>query len=186
MTETHLSVLVFERFLAKVLKIIGPFFVACFVFYFLILSRGEVNGSSMQPNFVDQEHFLINKILYLVTTPQRFDVVQIIEPNKEKYIIKRVIGMPGETVTIKDGKIFLTFAFENTKTTTTIQLDESRYLPTGISTKPAFGLDPYKSQSITATNNEYIVLGDNRNNSTDSRVYGPIPRSQIIGKVIQY
>lgn len=181
----HPSLIIFERFLTKMIHIIGSFFVLVFILYFIVISRGEVNGPSMQPTFVDQEHFFINKIHYLFSKPKRFDVVQTIDLEHEKYILKRVIGLPHETILIQNGKVFLVLAQQGNVPSSPIPIDERSYLAETVSTKPAFGLDPYKSQTITAGADEYIVLGDNRSGSTDSRSYGPLPRSKIIGKVIK-
>ncbi len=118
----------------------------------------------MEPNFLDGELMLIDRISYYFASPTRGDSVVFVFPgtNNDKYI-KRIIGLPGEEVTIKDGQIRI-----NGK-----RLKED-YIPNYIKTS---GDVSYKLKR-----GQYLVLGDNRELSNDSRIWGPLNREDIIGK----
>ncbi len=140
--------------------------------YFLV-QPFYVRGASMEPNFYDRDYLIINEISYRFTEPNRGDVVVFKYPlNPREYFIKRVIGLPGETIEIKEGEVKI----YNKLYPQGIVLDESSYLfpgtKTGGNLKVSLGPD------------EYYLLGDNRNASLDSRSFGPVPRKNIIGKVL--
>jgi len=127
-------------------------------------------GSSMQPNFQEGERLLINKVVYKFGQPERGGVI-IFHPrsNQQADYIKRVIGLPGESVEIKDGVVY-------------IHEEDGNVFPLAepYITEPA--RKDFKGDKIPE--NEYFVLGDNRNNSNDSRSasVGTVPREDIIGK----
>lgn len=124
-----------------------------------------VSGTSMFPNFHDHDVIILDKIDYLIHKPQRGDVVVLRfpgDPDHERYI-KRVLGLPGETVTIRDGQVAINDHV----------LYES-YLPQGLATYPA--------TSITLGPDQYFMVGDNRDNSSDSRIWGPAGLEDIIGR----
>lgn len=129
-----------------------------------------VSGSSMVPNFHNREYLIVNKVSYRRHEPQRGDVIVLRYPkDPSQYFIKRVIGLPGETVQINNGVIIY-----NEENPLGKKLDES-YIPTETAT---FGpLDP-----VTLGADQYYVLGDNRTASSDSRVWGILPEADIIGK----
>ncbi|HVM90501.1 MAG TPA: signal peptidase I [Verrucomicrobiae bacterium] len=130
-----------------------------------------VQGASMEPNFFDHEYLIIDELSYRVGDPQRGDVVVFHYPNDTKqFFIKRVIGLPGETVEIADGKVKI----YNDQHPNGVQLDESAYLDQGFTAA---------SQTVTLKANQYFVLGDNRSSSLDSRFFGPVDRSYIVGRV---
>lgn len=130
-----------------------------------------VNGSSMEPNFHDKEYLLIDKISYRFTAPKRGDVVIFHPPNRPSvFFIKRIIGLPGEKVVIDNGTIFI----YNKNYPNGVALDEP-YLE---SSEKTLG-----NLSQTLKDDEYFVLGDNRNNSTDSREFGVLPKKNIAGRV---
>jgi len=174
----HPSLHAFERFLWLFTKVTLPFVLIIFLVHFIVVGRGFVDGPSMEPSFIDDDTFYINKIYYLSHSPKRLDVIQYID-EKENYIIKRIVGMPNETVYIKQGKVFV--ASPGKSETEAFVLDESQYLADDTFTKPG-GLGEL-NQMITAGKNEYILLGDNRANSIDSRFKGSVHRSKITGKV---
>lgn len=124
----------------------------------------------MEPDFHNGEYLLVEKIGYHVSTPSRGDVIVFQYPNNPSVnYIKRIIGLPGETVRITDNKVFV-----NDK-----QLTED-YLSSDEKTLVTQNPDtPYE---VTLNSDQYFVLGDNRQHSSDSREWGPLNRRFIIGK----
>lgn len=142
--------------------------------YFLI-QPFYVKGASMEPNFHDHEYLIIDELSYRFAEPKRGDIVVFRYPkDPQEYFIKRVIGLPGEKVEIKDGQVFI----YNQEFKNGVVLDES-YLSPDLKTYSSVGTD-----SVTLSPNEYFVLGDNRNSSKDSRSFGPVDRSFITGRVV--
>lgn len=131
--------------------------------------RTEVQGSSMEPTLHNEDNLIVDKITYRFNDPKRFDIIVFpFQYEEETYYIKRIIGMPGETVRIDyDGNIYIDGEI----------LSES------------YGLEVIQepgraAEEITLGEDEYFVLGDNRNNSTDSRadLVGNIHKNDIIGR----
>ncbi len=132
--------------------------------YFLI-QPFYVKGASMEPNFHNYEYLVINRLEYRVGEPERGDVVVLRDPRQTgQFFIKRVIGLPGETIEVKAAKVYINDE----------RLDESVYLADTVET--------YGNQSITLSEDEYFFLGDNRPDSLDSRIVGPITKEEMIGK----
>lgn len=128
-----------------------------------------VKGQSMEPNFHDYDYLIVDELSYRFHDPARGDVVVLKNPNNPaQKFIKRIIGLPGETVIIEDGKVMIE------KDNKTFVLDESTYLG-GNNLTPG-------NIKITLGQDEYFVMGDNRAHSYDSRFFGPIKRKDIIGK----
>lgn len=139
--------------------------------YFLV-QPFYVKGASMEPNFHENEYLMVDEISYRFKTPQRGDVVVFRYPkDPQEYYIKRLIGLPGETVEIKDGSVYIT---EESGLTSKV---EETYLPS-YSNTVALTEEPVK-----LAEDEYYVMGDNRNGSKDSRSFGPVKRSFVIGRV---
>lgn len=133
-----------------------------------------VEGASMEPNFYDKEYLIVDEISYRFGEPERGDVVIFRPPNNYSvYYIKRIIGLPGETVEIINNQLKI----YNTEYPEGFFLDESKYLD-----EETFNTAEEKKYQ-TLTNDEYFVLGDNRQNSMDSRRFGVIKRSNIKGQV---
>ena len=135
--------------------------------------RTKVDGHSMEPTLSDGDNLIVDKLSYRFRDPERYDI--IIFPGPEEfgqhpYYIKRIIGMPGETVQIKDGKVYI-----NDK-----ELKSDVYGITDYIDYPGIAEEP-----VTLGKDEYFCLGDNRPVSQDSRyeIVGPVKRSQIVGKV---
>jgi len=141
--------------------------------YFLI-QPFFVKGASMEPNFHDKEYLIIDEISYRFAPPERGQVVVFRYPrNPQEYFIKRIIGLPGEEVQIKDGKVIIF----NAAYPEGLTLDE-KYLPADFST---YNQDETKT---VVRSDEYYVLGDNRGASKDSRYFGVVNKSFITGKVL--
>jgi len=132
-----------------------------------------VEGASMEPTFYDKEYLIIDELSYRFNDPQRLDIVIFRPQNNYKvYYIKRIIGLPGETIELKNNQIII----YNVDNPQGFILDESVYLA---------GFDfSTDNQKTTLGPDEYFVMGDNRNNSLDSRRIGPIKINQLKGKVL--
>lgn len=131
-----------------------------------------VEGDSMAPNFHDGEYLIVDEISYRLNGPARGEVVVFHPPNDPRnYYIKRLIGLPKETVELKDGKIIIyNNEYPNGK-----RLGEADYLASS-------GIG--EEGSWTLAEGQYYVLGDNRGNSLDSRRFGPITLKEIKGRAL--
>lgn len=163
----------FFIFVFELLKIVLISLVIIFPIRYFLIQPFYVKGASMEPNFHDHEYLIIDEISYRLNEPKRGDIVVFRYPrNPQEYFIKRLIGLPGEEVQVKDGEVTI-FNSENPDGLT---LDET-YLAEGVKT---YGLSEEK---VALSENEFFVLGDNRNSSKDSRSFGAVNRNFIIGKV---
>ena len=134
-----------------------------------VASPFVVDGESMHPTFENLDYLIIDELVYDFHAPQRGDVIVFRYPNDPSiFYIKRVIGLPGETVSIRHGNVTIT------KTDGTQMTLNEPYV---------VNEDATYSKDVTLTNNQYFVMGDNRPNSSDSRVWGPLPAKDIIGRV---
>ena len=156
----------------------GKFWAALFYVCFIILltfmvvefvgQRTQVEGMSMYPTLSDKENLILDKITYRFRDPERFDIVVFPPQYKENtYYIKRIIGLPGEVVQISNGKVYIN----------------------GMELVEDYGYEPIEDPGLASTpfrlgEDEYFVLGDNRNHSLDSRDahVGNIKQSDIIGR----
>jgi len=131
-----------------------------------------VRGPSMEPNYYDREYLVIDELSYFFREPQRGEVIVFHYPlNTREYFIKRIIGLPGETVEVKADGIYVT----NSQHPDGFRLGEPYLAPDGLTRSSVrFGLGP----------NEYVVLGDNRAKSSDSRSWGALGRKFITGRAI--
>lgn len=137
--------------------------------YFLI-QPFIVNGSSMEPNFHTQDYLIIDELTYRFRDPERYEVVVFRAPSHpNQYYIKRVVGLPFETIDIKNGQIIIT---DTTGDSFPLQED---FLPNESITAG--------SLELTLSEKQYFVLGDNRLASYDSRNWGPVGEDLIIGRV---
>lgn len=136
-----------------------------------------VSGSSMVPNFHDKEYILVDKWTYRLGLPQRGDVVIFKYPNNpSEYFIKRIIGLPGETVLVPGDNTVHIF---NARYPNGFVLDESGYLPTVNHTNCINGTPLWCGQKVTLGPDQYFMMGDNREHSSDSRFFGPVNKPQF-------
>lgn len=159
---------VVKEILSTLLYILAVLAVTYLVITF-VGQRTQVQGSSMEPTLSDNDNLIVDKISYRFREPQRYDIIVFPFQYKENtYYIKRIIGLPGETVYIdENGMIYIDGELLNESYGREIMLSAGR-----------------ASEPITLGEDEYFVLGDNRNNSSDSRdpSVGNISRDDIIGK----
>lgn len=133
-----------------------------------VISPFVVDGDSMHPTFENLDYLIIDEIVYSFSSPARGDVIVFRYPgNPSLFYIKRVIGLPGETVSINHGKVSIT-----TTAGDTFSLSEPYIV----------NEDATYTKRVSLGNGEYFVMGDNRPNSSDSRVWGVLPRKNIIGR----
>jgi signal peptidase I len=167
-----------QRWLARIFELVKVVIILTMLGYLahvFIITLFIVDGASMEPNFFDKEYMMVDKISYNFFAPKRGDVVIFSypgEPNKK--FIKRIIGLPGDTIEIKNDRVYL----ENKKYSGV--LTES-FLPSEMPT-------PTETEQTSILrkvgSNEYFVMGDNRLNSSDSRIWGLLPKENIIGKAL--
>ena len=159
---------IFIEIFIWVAEIAAVIFLAYFIIYYA-LEKTSVVGISMEGTLNSGESVIINKFSYRFTDPKRFDVIVFKQSGTEHsyYNIKRIIGLPGETVQIKNGNIYIN--------------DQIVQDVVNVEPMANYGL---AGEKIKLEENEYFVLGDNRNNSEDSRFasIGNIRRDEIIGK----
>lgn len=144
---------------------------AMFVIVYLFIAQPHiVKGTSMEPNFLNGDYILTEKVSYKFNDPQRGDIVVFEAPNRPNAdYIKRVIGLPGESLRIEDGLVYI-----NNK------LLPETYEPNDTES----GQYIKENQEIVVPANTYIVLGDNRPHSSDSREFGPIGKDTIVGRAV--
>lgn len=133
-----------------------------------IIVNAKIPSASMEPTIMTGDRLIGNRLAYINSDPQRGDIVIFLYPDNEKeYFIKRVIGLPGDTIKIKAGKVFINDSAE--------PLDESAY----IVATPLGDFGPYK-----VPEGAYFMMGDNRNNSMDSRYWNHpyVFKEKILGK----
>jgi len=156
-----------KKELQEWLKSILIALVVVFFIKFLVFDIMAIDGISMQPTLYDKDRVFVNIAGYRIGTPKKLDVI-IFTPSidTKSYYVKRVIGLPGDTIRITGGKVYVN----------DIQLEE-KYLSTGTRTEG--------NVKLTVPEGRVFVLGDNRNNSEDSRDprLGPVPIKSIKGSV---
>ncbi len=157
-------------FFLDVLEVI-VFAVGIFFFIYLLIMRPhKISGQSMMPNFKDGEFLLTEKVTYYTRNPDRGDVVVFMPPvSTTDEFIKRVIGLPGERIMIQNGRVYI-----NDKLLPEAYIDD----------EPITNGGPFltDSKQYTVPEGQYFVMGDNRQNSSDSRYWGPITKKAMTGR----
>lgn len=144
-------------------EIIETLLLTFFIFWLVnsLIGRYRIDGSSMNPTLQDSEYLIINNITYMLNDPERGDVIVFRHPRSDLNLIKRVIGLPGDTVEAKNGTIWVNGTV----------LDE-----------PYIAAPPSYNGNWEVPEGNYFALGDNRNNSSDSHSWGFLPMDNIIGE----
>lgn len=152
-----------KRFLLDVVETV-VLAVVLFIGINAVSARVRVDGISMQPTLEDGEFLLVNKMSYVFGEVERGDIIVFHFPlNPQEELIKRVIGLPGDHVVVKDSRVFINGQ----------PLDE-----------PYIAQAPLYYGDWVVTEGHLFVLGDNRNNSNDSKDWGMLPRENVVGKAV--
>lgn len=127
------------------------------------LPRYVVDGASMQPNFYTSDRLIVDRVTMLLGGPSRGDVIVLDSPRDDELLLKRVIGLPGETIVIEDGRVYVDG-----------ELLEEPYVEEYCTYRSCNGV-------WELSGDQYFVLGDNRSHSLDSHSFGPVERDAIRG-----
>ena len=144
-------------------EILETLLLTFFIFWLVnsLIGRYRIDGSSMNPTLVDGQYLIINNFSYYLDEPERGDIIVFKHPNNDLNLIKRVVGVPGDHVEVKERQV----------TVNDIPLDE-----------PYIKAPPNYSGNWDVPADKYFVLGDNRNSSSDSHSWGFLPEDNILGK----
>lgn len=142
--------------------------------YFLVsryvVQSVQVVGNSMYPTLVNSGHYWLDRYSYLLEKPKQDDIVALRDPQDHTLLVKRIIALPGQSVCLKNGKVYVDG-----------KLLHEPYLLPGT---PTYAYDKNGNVFISI-GNKYFVMGDNRGISLDSRIFGAVPRRDILGKVVE-
>lgn len=165
-----------RRLLGRLLKHVAIYLVAAAATYAVfqfahqhLLQTVQIQGRSMSPTLPDARCYLLNRMVYMFREPKTSEIVVLRDPEINSFAIKRVVAKPGDSVFVQGGHLYVNGQ----------ELPEP-YLDRGTKTFPG---GRYRAQMFVCGVNQYFVLGDNRNNSADSRVYGTVSRQSILGMV---
>lgn len=152
------------NFVWEILKIVIISLAIIIPIRYFLIQPFFVKGASMEPNFWDGDYLIIDEVSYRLGAPQRGDIIVFRYPlNPTEFFIKRIIGLPGEDIKIENGRVFIDGKI----------LDESEYLN---------DIDTVGNVEVSLEGDEYFVLGDNRQASSDSRKWGELNKKYIIGR----
>lgn len=158
-----------KEFLKDTMKYVILVVIVLLTFLYVV-SFQQVLGPSMQPNYQEGEIYLLNKVKYKITKPKRFEVI-VLNNKKSKFMIKRVIGLPGEHIEYigETDTLYVNGKIIAEKFSKNLTPDETGILE--------------KNVDLIIPEHCYYVLGDNRVNSEDSRMFGCVAEKDIVGKV---
>ena len=126
-----------------------------------VVGRFRIESVSMQPNLWEGEYVIVDKVFYTLNGPQHGDII-VFEKPRQPDLIKRVIGLPGDTVEVRDARVFV---------------NGTALTEPYIANPPNYAFGPAQVEA-----DRFFVLGDNRSNSSDSHVWGTVPRADIVGR----
>lgn len=156
-----------SSFFMEILQSLLVAAVLAFIIHTFIMQNFRIPSGSMEPTLQIQDYIFASKLAYRLDEPKRGDIVVFKYPkDTTRYFVKRLIAVGGETVAIKDSKLYIDGV-----------LTEEDYLPQGLIMDRSYG-------PKTVPEGHYFMMGDNRNNSSDSRDWGFVPRNLIVGKEI--
>lgn len=147
----------------EILQVVIPALVLALVIHLFLAQATIVYGRSMEPNLSESQRLIIDKLTYRFRTPERNEIVVLNIPTMDEMLVKRIVGLPGERVAIRNGIVYIN----------SIEHEESFQ----------HNLSDYDMPEMTLGPLSYFVLGDNRTNSNDSRVFGSVKRETIVGRV---
>lgn len=171
--QNHPAEKSFWREAGEVLKVFLVSLAIVLPIRYFIVQPFIVRGASMEPNFEDREYLIIDEASYYFRTPQRGEVVVFRYPrDPRQFFIKRIIGLPGEGIEIRNGRVNI----KNIEYPEGFVLEEPYLAPPGRLTHP--------NVTIALGDDEYFVMGDNRDFSSDSRIWGPLEKHFIVGRTM--
>lgn len=170
MPETQAPPQKTESFWKELVKLVVLAVIVVVPFRLYVAQPFIVDGASMDPTFKTGEYLIVDELTYHFNAPERGSILIFKYPkDPSKYFIKRVIGLPGETVSINKGEVSIVNSLH----------------PAGFKlTEPYVKFEKNDTMSYTLGSGEYFVMGDNRLGSADSRLWGPVPEKNIIGRPI--
>jgi signal peptidase I len=150
-------------FFQESLQVIMPALALALTVHLFLAQATIVYGQSMEPNLSERQRLIIDKLSYRLHPPARNDIVVLDIPGMDEMLVKRVIGLPGETVEIREGVVLV----------------DGTPIPEPFPHELGF----QSTEPVTLGPLSYFVMGDNRENSNDSRAFGPVKREFILGRV---